>query len=171
MLSRVILSVLLLCSPVFAERTIVTRSPYLYNPYNNTQNYNYQNRIFSDLNDLEMYVFDKTYCSENNLARLNRLEEAVFGTYQQGDIYNRYENVKNAIFARPKQNYKTSFLQNLSNYFAGQMTGYTPNIYQNNYPSMYGNNSFVNFSGPQGRGYRYNNNGIGNSSSFVRILD
>lgn len=152
--------------PSFAQRTVTMSYPQ-YNNYYNSYN---KNVNFRDLGDLELYVFDKTFCNENNLSRISRLEEAVFGTNMQGDIYQRYENLSNAIFSRPKQNFKTSLLRNLSNYFNGQMTGFTPDIYTNQQPSYYGNQSFVNYSGINGRGYYYNNYDRANSSS-VRILN
>lgn len=186
--------------PVMAEaRTIVTRTPLPYNhPYNYTNSRNpirYYNRpynirrtpsTFSDISSLEEYSMNRTFGRESDIERLERLEMQAYGAIQQGDIVSRYENVRNAILSRPKQNYKTSLMRNLGNYFAGQMTGYTPSLNSfgssnpymmpmsgfttTNYPSTYGNNSITEYSGPYGRGYRVNNFGTG-SSAGVRIID
>ena len=88
----------------------------------------YKNSGFSDIQALEKYALNRTYSRDNNLARLQRLEMQAFGAVQQGDPYERYENVRSALLSRPKQNYKTSVLKNLSNYFSGQLTGYTPSF-------------------------------------------
>ena len=186
---------------VMAEtRTIVTRTPLSYNhPYNYNNGRNpihYYNRpyynikrnasAFSDINSLETYSMNRTFARESDIERLERLEMQAFGAIQQGDIVSRYENVRASILSRPKQDYKTSLLQNLGNYFAGQMTGYTPSLSSfgssnpymmpmsgfstTNYPTTYGNNSITEYSGPFGRGYRVNNFGTG-SSAGVRIID
>lgn len=186
--------------PVMAEaRTIVTRTPVYYNnPYNYTSSRNpmrYYNRAynvrnnpstFSDIRSLEEYSMNRSFGRESDLERIERLEMQAFGAIQQGDIVSRYENVRNAILSRPKQNYRTSLLRNIGTYFNGQMTGYTPSLSSfgssnpfmtpmsgfttTNYPSTYGNNSITEYSGPFGRGYRVNNFGTG-SSAGVRIID
>ena len=169
-----------------ASRTIITRSPYYYNPYfnQNTYDINRQNirPSFNDMSMLEEYALNRNYGRDSNIARLERLEMQAFGAVQCGDLNSRYENVRSAILSRPKPNYKTSILRGIGNYFAGQMTGYTPNIgtsnpfdyfntfSQNPYPTTYGNSSITEYSGPYGRGYRVNNYNTG-STTGVRILD
>lgn len=196
-----ILSLLLLTliSPITtfaATRTVVTQSPYYYNPnFNRIQTrpykyarphreyYNpyYNCSNFSDINALEKYTMNRNYSRESDIQRLERLEMQAFGALQNGDINTRYENVRSAILARPKQNYKTSLLRNIGDYFAGQTTGYTPSIGSSNpfinsfsqgsYPTNYGNSSFTEFSGPFGtRGYSLNNYSTG-SNAGIRILD
>lgn len=201
---RFILSLLLLTfiSPIssFATtRTVVTQSPYYYNPnFNHIQTrrpygYNrphaprqYYNPChncsnFSDINALEKYTMNRNFTRESDIQRLERLEMQAFGALQNGDINTRYENVRSAILSRPKQNYRTSLLRNIGDYFAGQTTGYTPSIgssnpfinsfSQGNYPTNYGNTSFTEFSGPFGtRGYNINNYSTG-SNAGIRILD
>lgn len=176
---------------VLAEsRTIVTRTPL---PYNHPYNYNrYYNRTpnytsnFSDISALEEYSMNRKFVRESDIERLERLELQTFGAIQQGDINSRYENVRSAILSRPQQNYKTSVLRNIGNYFAGQMTGFTPplnsygssNPYMmpmsgyttNNHPSSFGSNSFTQYSGPFRSGYRIDNLSTG-SSAGVRIID
>ena len=169
--------------PVFAARTVVTRSP-IYNPYYAPQAYyggDYipqrrympKNRsIFSDINDLERYALNKNFTKDSDRIRLERLETLAFGAVQQGDIYTRYDNVRNAILSRPKHNYKTSLLQGLSNYFNGQLTGFTPNVTNsyNSYPSEFEKNSYTQYSSPWGSGYRTEYYGT-DSGTGVRILD
>ena len=202
---KLILSLLILAltSPLttFATtRTVVTRSPYYYNPnfnnvqtrphwnnrpYNHTPSFNHCSPChncsnFSDINALEKYTMNRNYPRENDIQRLERLEMQAFGALQNGDINSRYENVRNAILSRPKQNYKTSLLRNIGDYFVGQTTGYTPSIgssspfnnsfYQGSYPTTYGNSSFTEFRGPFGSGYSLNNFSTG-SNAGVRILD
>ena len=185
----ILLTLLTITLPVFSEnRTVVTRNP-LRNYY---QPYNSYSSTFSDIGALEKYAFNKSYPRESSLQRLQRLEAETFGAVQNGDINARYENVRNAILSRPKQNYRTSLLRGLGNYFSGQMTGFTPPIgssynypyatsfnpnYYNNsfnyvpYPTTYGNSAITEYTrGPFGGGYRINNFNTG-SSSGIRILD
>lgn len=186
---------IILSMPVFAE-TITTITPF-YSPYNASQAYyggdyvphrrNGKNRsVFSDINDLERYAMNKNFYGDSDKARLERLETLAFGAVQDGDILTRYNNVRGAILTKPKHNYKTSLLRNISNYFGGQLTGFTPqinnsfpddtyhqNIYpypQYTYPSEFGTSSYTEFSSPRRKGYRINNHGIGTSSG-VTLLD
>lgn len=185
-----VLTLLSLSIPVFAEsRTIVTRTPvYNYNqPYYNP----YNNHSFSDIGALEQYALNRTYPRESSLQRLQRLESQAFGAVQSGDINQRYDNVRSAILSRPKDNYRTSLLRGLGNYFSGQMTGFTPSIGSSSpyaytssfnpaynggfsttpYPTTFGNQRYVDYGGTFfNRGYRMNNYGTG-SSSGVKILD
>ncbi len=175
---------LILSMPVFASRTVVTQTP-LYNHYYNPQAYyggdyipnrRYQRNtsVFRDINDLERYALNRNFTKDSDRTRLERLEMLAFGAVQQGDIYTRYDNARNAILSRPKQNYKTSVLKNLSDYFSGQLTGFTPSLTSttnpNIYSSDYGHTSATEYITPWGRGYRTNNYGIG-SGSGIHILD
>lgn len=171
-----------------ATRTVITRSPYYYNPNHQYYPQRFNNQLpsrhchncstFSDINALEKYTMNRNYVRESDLARLERLEMQAFGALQSGDIHTRYDNVRNAILSRPKQNYKTSILRNIGDYFAGQMTGYTPPLGTSNpfysssqFPTTYGNSSFEQFSGPFGsNGYRINNYSTG-ANAGVKILD
>ncbi len=167
--------------PVSAE-IVITRAPY-YNPYYAPQAYyggNYvpqkrytKNRsVFSDINDLEMYAMNKNFAKDNDQTRLERLETLAFGAVQEGDIYTRYDNVRNAILSRPKPNYKTSFLRGLSNFLNGQLTGFTPqlnNSYIDNfYP--YEKNSYTEYGSPFGRKYKSDYYGY-DSGSNIHLLD
>ena len=174
-----------LTMPAFAERTFVTRSPY-YNPYYAPQAYyggdyypqrkfTAKNRsVFYDINDLEKYAFNKNFTKDSDRTRLERLETLAFGAVREGDIYTRYDNVRNAILSRPKQNYKTSFLQSLSNYFNGNLTGFTPQINNNYssypYPSGYEKKSYTEYSSPWGSGYKSDYYGMDNGAK-IHILD
>ena len=173
--------------PVFSEtRTVVTQTPY-YNPYYAPQAYyggdyvpqrmyrqrRYNSSMFSDINDLEKYAMNKNFSKENDRTRLERLEMLAFGTIQEGDYRTRYDNVRNAILSRPKQNYKTSLFRSISDYFNGQITGYTPSINQSNdsfYSSPYGVSSMTDYVSPWGHGTKINNYGI-SSGTGVKILD
>ena len=151
--------------------------------YNHTpvHSYNYKQRLYpaihDDMSALEKYTLNKRFSRESDLARLQRLEMQAFGAIQPGDFSTRYQNVRSAILARPKQNYKTSVMRGIGDYFAGQMTGFTPSInsypLQNIYPSNpipyeTQNQSF--YSTPFGGGYRINGYGSG-SGCGVHILD
>ena len=173
--------------PVFsATKTVVTQSPY-YNPYYAPQAYyggdyipqkryrqsRHNSSIFYDINDLEKYAMNRNFVRENDRTRLERLEMLAFGTIQDGDYRTRYNNVRNAILSRPKQNYKTSLFRNISDYFNGQVTGFTPSVTQSNnnfYTSPYGTRSITDYSTPWGHGTRINNYGI-ESGSGIHILD
>ena len=187
---RIFLSVLLLASsmPVIAaERTVVTQMPY-YNSYYaphayyggeyippSRMNRNHRS-VFSDINNLERYAMNRNFTRDNDRTRLERLETLAFGAVQEGDIYTRYNNARNAILSRPKQNYKTSLLQSISNYFNGQLTGCTPSITPDissdlySYPSDFSQSSSTEYITPWGRGYKTNNYSTGTGSG-VRILD
>lgn len=172
--------------PAFAERTIVTRTPYYNHHYPQAyyggdyiphRKYMPKNSsVFYDINDLEKYALNRNFTKDSDRARLERLETLTFGAIQEGDIYKRYDNVRSSILSRPKQNYKTSILQNISNYFNGQLTGFTPQINNSyspdiySYPSSYDRNSYTEHRSPWGSGYRMNNYGLSNGSG-VHILD
>ncbi len=182
----VLLIILTFAMPVFAERTVTTIQPY-YMPYNTSQayyggdyiphrRYTKSHSAFPDINDLEKYALNRSYTRESDRTRLERLETVTFGAVQEGDIYTRYDNVRNSILSRPKQNYKTSVLKSISDYFNGQLTGFTPYI-NNSYtpdfystPSDFNQSSYTQYRSPWGSGYKVNNYGIG-SGSGVHILD
>lgn len=184
---RAFLSFLLIAftMPVFAQtRTVVTQTP-IYNPYYAPQAYyggdyipnkHYQRRgsIFSDINDLERYALNKNFTRDSDRMRLERLETLAFGAVQEGDIYTRYDNVRNTILSRPKQNYKTSVLRSISDYFSGQLTGFTPSLSTNQtyypYPSTYGQSSSTEYVTPWGKGCKTNNYGL-SSGSGIHLLD
>ena len=173
--------------PALAERTVVTQRPY-YNPYYAPQAYyggdyipqrrfqRQNHSVFFDINDLEKYAMNRNFSKDSDQIRLERLETLAFGAVQEGDIYARYNNVRNAILSRPKQNYKTSLLRGLSNYLNGQLTGFTPQLNQNinsdiySYPSDYERKSYTKYSSPWGSGYKSNYYGMG-SGTGVHILD
>mgnify|MGYP004657811591 FL=1 len=191
---------ILIITPAFAE--IITTRPYnrysnSYLPrntistrnsarqYNNFRNnYNgYQNTYNrldnSNLSALEQYALRRNYNRQNDITRLERLEELAFGSVQEGDINSRYENVEKAILARPQMTYNNgSILDKISNFFIGNPTGFTPSItpnsfynrnsafypaYNNGYAESYSNGIF-------GRGYHQFGNDYGYGTG-VRILD
>ena len=129
--------------------------------------------IFPDINDLEKYAMNRNFFRENDRTRLERLESLAFGAVQEGDYRTRYNNVRNAILSRPKPNYKTSLFRNISDYFGGQITGYTPSIDQTNgsfYTSPFGKSSATNYSTPWGHGTSINNYGM-SSGMGIKMLD
>ena len=141
---------------------------------------------YRDLSALERYALKKNYLRENNLARLERLEDLAFGATQTGDFNTRYKNVEAAILSQPQNSYKKSILGNLANYFAGQATGFTPNIdsFSPNYTNFGGysfnpytvtpglsNHNIEHYSGMFGtKGFRQMGSDYG-SGSTIRILD
>ena len=175
-----------LSMPVFAERTFTTTSPY-YGTFNTPQayyggdyipnrRYKKNRSVFSDINDLERYAMNRNFTGDSDLKRVERLETLTFGAIQEGDIYTRYDNVREAILTRPKQNYKTSILRSISDYFSGQLTGFTPSVTSNQNSNNffsdtpYSQSSYTQYRSPWGSGYRTKDYGIGNSSG-VHILD
>jgi hypothetical protein len=144
-----------------------------------------------NLNALEKYALNKTYRKESDLTRLERLENLAFGATQLGDLDSRYANVEQAILSRPKYKTKNSILSNLSNYFTGTPTGFTPSL-NNFYNSSLGlppglgftnfggdflptpgymNQNFEQYSnGPFNSGWGMSSHNYGAGSS-VRILD
>ena len=139
----------------------------------------------SDLNALEKYALNKTYRRENDLQRLERLENLAFGATQVGDLNSRYQNVENAIISRPKYGTKSSLLNNIANYFVGQSTGFTPALVPNTtygnlggfnsnpylFTPSYDNNRFEQYSnGIFGGGWGHAGGNLGTGSS-IRILD
>ena len=172
-----LLSIILIYMPVVSGKTYTYTDPnYAYN-YQNPQAYNYYG---DDIGYLEQYLWDKNYARNNNLARLEKLERQTFGAIQQGDFETRLQNVRSAILSRPKQNYKTSVLRSIGDYFSGQATGFTPPInqypytnqpYSNSYyfPNFGKSNEFF-YSTPYGRGYQMNNSSR-SSGMGVHILN
>ena len=156
------------------------------NAYNQRRFFHPRRSSFSDLSALEQYTLNRNFTRESDLERLQRLEMQAFGAVQQGDINTRYDNVRNAILSRPKNNYRTSLIRNIGNLFGGQLTGFTPSFnssfdddpfFSSNssftttqFPSTFGSTSTTGYSSPFGKGYRVNNFGTG-SSTGVHILD
>lgn len=156
------------------------------NAYNQRRFFHPRRSSFSDLSALEQYTLNRNFTREIDLERLQRLEMQAFGAVQQGDINTRYDNVRNAILSRPKNNYRTSLIRNIGNFFGGQLTGFTPSFnssfdddpfFSSNssftttqFPSTFGSTSTTGYSSPFGKGYRVNNFGTG-SSTGVHILD
>lgn len=173
-----------LSMPVFAEKVIIPPPNYYtsyYAPqayyggdYIPQRRYTHKNRsVFSDINELEKYAMNKVFAKDSDRMRLERLETLAFGAVQEGDIYKRYDNVKNSILSRPKPNNRTSLARSLSNYFNGQLTGFTPsltNSYDNYYPSDFEKKSYTQYSSPWGSGYKINYYGT-NSGSGIHFLD
>ena len=146
----------------------------------------------NELSALEKYALNKTFKRESDLARLERLENLVFGATQSGDLGSRFANVEQGILSRPKYKTKNSALGNLAEIFTGRPTGYTPSITDNIfipqmglpaglgfsnfgtnfYPSPgYMNQNFEQYSnGPFSQGWGMSNHNYGTGSS-VRILD
>ena len=98
------------------------------NAYNQRRFFHPRRSSFSDLSALEQYTLNRNFTRESDLERLQRLEMQAFGAVQQGDINTRYDNVRNAILSRPKNNYRTSLIRNIGNFFGGQLTGFTPSF-------------------------------------------
>lgn len=156
------------------------------NAYNQRRFFHPRRSSFSDLSALEQYTLNRNFTRESDLERLQRLEMQAFGAVQQGDINTRYDNVRNAILSRPKNNYRTSLIRNIGNFFGGQLTVFTPSFnssfdddpfFSSNssftttqFPSTFGSTSTTGYSSPFGKGYRVNNFGTG-SSTGVHILD
>ena len=162
--------------PAFAERTIVTQRPYYNYDYAPQAYYGgdyVPNRrysrgsgsVFADINDLERYAMNRNFTRDSDRIRLERLEALAFGAVQEGDIYTRYDNVRSAILARPKQNYKKSVLRNIADYFGGELTGFTPSFPDN----YFGQSSESSFSNPWGSGYRTNNYGRSNGCGITML--
>lgn len=138
----------------------------------------------NELSILEKYALDKTYRRDSALQRLERLENLSFGAIQEGDLNTRYRNVENAILSRPKYAQKRSVLGNIANYFAGQATGFTPDLMQYNNlggfssnpyafspQSGYNNHSFEQYSnGIFGGGWGVSGSNFGNGTR-IRMLD
>lgn len=149
-----------------------------YNPYRYQGDQNIPN---NNLNALEKHALNKTYTRENDISRLERLENLAFGATQYGDLESRYRNVENAILSRPQYNVKRSIIGNIANYFAGQPTGLSPSFsptmtqfggYSNFNPTpRYSNNNFEQYSnGIFGGGWGISGHDYGSGSS-IRILD
>lgn len=161
--------------PTFAEKTVTTTTPYYYNNY-------YPPRLAPawDFNALEKYALNRTYSRENDIKRLERLENLAFGAVQNGNPELRYRQVEEAILARPHYNgYSNSLRNRLGRYMAGQATGITPSIinqglspmYNNGFTPQYSNSNFVQYSSvPFGwSGYQLMNSNYGTNSG-IRIL-
>ena len=84
--------------------------------------------IQEEVHFLTLAHLNRNFTRESDLERLQRLEMQAFGAVQQGDINTRYDNVRNAILSRPKNNYRTSLIRNIGNFFGGQLTGFTPSF-------------------------------------------
>lgn len=161
--------------PTKAEKIVTTTTPYYYNNY-------YPPKLAPswDFNALEKYALNKTYSRENDIKRLERLENLAFGATQNGNPEFRYRQVEEAILSRPKYNaYQRSLKNRLGQYISGQSTGITPSIvnqglspiYNNGFTPQYSNSNFVQYSSvPFGwSGHQLMNSNYGTNSG-IRIL-
>ena len=180
-----ILFLITISFPVFASGTVVTQKPYYNSNYGAYYGGDYipsrrymtkkSYSRFSDINELERYAMNKNFTKDSDITRLERLETLAFGAVRQGDLYTRYDNVREAILTRPKPDYKRSLIRNISDYFTGRLTGYTPSIDQDDLDmdfsdSSFGKNYATNYVTPYGKGHKTNNYGM-ESGTGVRILD
>lgn len=146
------------------------------------------------LGDLEKYTIGKKFTKDSNLERLERLEELAFGSVQSGNLPARYKKLERAVYSRPKCNHRQSVLGKIANYFAGDVTGFTPGFspqyftqdfsatpvsnfnslggYNNFYPAPgYSNNNYEQYSnGIFGGGYGISGHDYG-SGTTIRMLD
>lgn len=142
----------------------------------------------NDLGKIESKILGRTYAGEDIDSRITRLEKEMLGAMQAGNLKQRYEVVRSAsrhYNTFPMQQQKTvytpyynnmprrNFLGTLFDFVAGgfgagQITGYTPSLYDqfNNYANGSGVEDY--YMGNRG-GY-YTNRNMGNGST-VRILD
>ncbi len=163
---------LLIQNSAFATRNVVVTNPY-YNPY-----YTVGNNYAPDFSLLEQHLFNKNFNGDNSINRLRRLEMNVFGAIQRGDFDTRYEKVKSAILSKSESsNYKKSILKNVTNYFTGQMTGFTPpitNTYTSDpyfeYQPSYSTSTTMERFSPWGRSYNTGNINR-NSGMGIHIID
>lgn len=166
------------------NRQIVKNYNKLLQRNRNLNNHYYNNSYLlkKNLSALERHALDKTFQRDNELKRLERLENLAFGSIQSGDLYSRYNNLESAILSRPKYR-QNSILNNIASYFVGQATGFTPNLYPysnintlggfNDFDSSgFTNNRYEQYSNGLfgGHGWSYSGVGTGNGSS-VRILN
>jgi len=171
------LCLIILCylvSPVYAAITSYQPTNGIYHTQRRYYPENYNVLPKNNLNALEKYTFNKVFSRENEINRLERLEELAFGSIQYGPIQNRFKNVEVAILSHPQNSYRQGWRNNLNNYFTGQPTGITPNIspfFSQNYNPSYNNARIEQFSnGIFGNGFRIHNNSF-TSGSGIRLLD
>lgn len=202
--------IILNITPAFADFTTYTERNSIGNNFNSKlkmnqpkniivdHGYSRQNRIYQqqpqyrnypylskkNLNILEKHALNRTFKGDNDLQRLERLENLAFGATQYGDLTSRYYNLENAILSRPQYNQKKSLLNNIANYFAGQATGLTPglipysnlggfssNPYSFTTAPGYRNNSFEQYSnGIFGGGWGISGSDYGTRSS-IKMID
>lgn len=158
----------------------VPRRNYRINNYNNkiynqhcphchSNNFYHRPIKINNLKKLERYAMNQTFANEDDITRLERLENLAFGAIQNGNFNNRYANVESAILSRPKYKTKNTILNTLSNIITGQATGFTPNITTN---ELNGHDNFAPFGGdyfsPTIRPYpSYNNNMVEQYSNGI----
>ena len=115
------------------------------------QNYNTpQNRI----NAAEMRIFGRTFNGNDDIARLERMENEIFGTPGNGDIYDRINLIEKVT--TKKIPVGTQIMNNVkkavNDRFYGYPTGFTPPIYtRNNYG--YYRNTMPTYKGPNNFGF------------------
>lgn len=83
------------------------------------------------LSKIEKKVFGRNFVGDNNLNRLSRLEQRVFGAAQRGDTSNRVERLKTAT-----QSYANNYAY-AQNYYRRTYPAYPGYNYYNNPYNMY----------------------------------
>jgi len=138
-------------------------SPYYHN-YNNIN-------ALSNLTVYEKNLFNRSFKGENDLNRLARLEQELFGTIHSGDINNRYNNISRALENRTRINRTSNFLDTIGNLFSkGYPTGYSPSLDSFNLGGYGGTQGFIADDNWLNQNYHEFENAF-DSTSRIRILD
>ena len=143
----------------------------------------------SELRKMEQRILRQTFTSDDIDNRIGRLEQAVLGMTQSGNLDTRFQRLKIATtqnhspqYYHSYNNYQPSYVYPASNSTAknilnsvvngiGTITGFTPPVYNPDFNSGWPNNNWTQ------RGEFWNNNRYynqahgGNSGAMVRILD
>lgn len=160
--------------------------------YYNSQNVQDISNISEDLlTQMELKTFNRNYSNDFAENRISRLERQFFGASQNGDLENRYENLKTAVnnynsnryHRTPYNNYdfyngskltsnvgRKGFLRNLGSLLIGNYgypTGFSPQI--NSYNNL--NSGYGMIEDYQTNYGSYNNFSNFNTGSGVHILD
>lgn len=108
----------------------------------NNSSEKYVSSGFSGIEKIERKIFDQTYEYDTAQNRIERLEQKMFGTIQSGNLYDRFDVIKNA-----SKNYMTfnPDFQNDNNSYRPSYSGYSPPIYTGTAGSSWRQNILGNF--------------------------
>lgn len=161
-----------------------TNTPYGQRIDNIISNFNQVNKYpdisKNELNRLETKVFNQNFVQMTSEARVERLEEKMFGAAQSGNLKTRLENLKTAVRYQNNNNNNYPPIVNSgwkgigarfgNSFWGGTMTGFTPPIgpaYSN-----YGNDPFMNLGGGNygmNGGYRTNTGNFREYGGFSNV--
>ena len=120
----------------YNQQPVIYRTRIKRSEINNIKNVSNQ---FSQLEKIEKQIFNQSYEYDTPIRRVERLEQKIFGAYQEGELEERVKVLKSA-----SKNYK-AFNRDYTNYENDIYSQYRPPLFTGTMGSSWRNNAWSNF--------------------------